>query len=152
MAWWTIGRTTPKLENPSKEKTDVGKSKASAPPSGCFLSGGPHRIQECPKPEKLTALMAEQREEGEAPRVNPLQLLNVVCAQLNGGLMYVQILLNGRNVGAMVDTGATHNFVSQNEVGHYDIKLGEANHSLKAVNLDARPILGVGEATLKVGP
>ena len=66
--------------------------------------------------------------------------------------MYVQILLNEKNVGAMVDTGATHNFISQNEVGHYGIKLGEANHSLKAVNLDAKPILGMGEATLKVGP
>lgn len=60
-------------------------------------------------------------EEDEAPvkettsRVNPLPLLNSIRqeSRLDTGLMFVDVKVNGQVVRAMVDTGATHNFLDR---------------------------------------
>ena len=52
-------------------------------PTGCFICTGPHRARDCPKHEKLSALVIgddkvnSDSDEGPS-RVNPLQLLNVI--------------------------------------------------------------------------
>lgn len=38
-------------------------------------------------------------------------------------LMYVDVIVNDRKAQAMVDTGATHNFASENEAKRLDLKL-----------------------------
>jgi len=50
-----------------------------------------------------------------------LRLLNALKAKpmqhatRNEGLMYVEVTLNGKPVKVMVDTGATHNFITPEE-------------------------------------
>ena len=88
----------------------------------------------------------------EAPRLNPLQLLNTISVQSSARLMYVQVQVNGREVNAMIDLGVTHNFISQAEVQKFGIKLVESTNSLKVVNSKAKVVHGVGETTLQVGP
>ena len=55
------------------------------------------------------------RSDEEVPsRVNPLQLLNALSAGGNSkGLSFVQVEMIGNGAKAMLDTGATHNFVDE---------------------------------------
>ncbi|KAH7838926.1 hypothetical protein Vadar_032804 [Vaccinium darrowii] len=90
---------------------------------GCFICQGPHRARDCPKCEKLNSICLDERNGGDPDSdshvcVNLLQLLNVIHAykaspSQRSGLMYVKVMLCNTNVLAMVDTGATHNFVSE---------------------------------------
>ena len=44
--------------------------------------------------------------------MNPLQLLNAITTEKEvpfKGLMYVDVVVNGKETRAMVDSGATHN-------------------------------------------
>ena len=65
-------------------------------------------------------MIEEKEKEGDA-QVGALQLLNALkvkpmpkTPQIKG-LMYVEALVNGKATKALVDTGATHNFVSEDE-------------------------------------
>ena len=78
-----------------------------------------------PKKEKLSTILKEDKEEEEPLReyqVNPLRL-NAICGKAstpaNDGLMYVNIVLNNRPVCAMVDTSASHSFLSDGELTHF---------------------------------
>ena len=67
--------------------------------AGYFICNDPHRAKDCPKPEKLNAMVAEdekgQSDEEVPSRVNPLQLLNALSAGGNSkGLSYVQVEMN----------------------------------------------------------
>ncbi|RVW21233.1 hypothetical protein CK203_114573 [Vitis vinifera] len=100
---------------------------------GCFICNGPHRAKDCPKREKLSALVtAEDKGDSDPktpPRVNPLQLLN-----------------------ALVDSGATHNFVATKEAARLGLRLEEDTSRIKAVNSKAQKIQGVAKnVPMKIG-
>uniref|UniRef100_A0A803LKS9 Reverse transcriptase/retrotransposon-derived protein RNase H-like domain-containing protein n=1 Tax=Chenopodium quinoa TaxID=63459 RepID=A0A803LKS9_CHEQI len=57
--------------------------------------------------------------------------------------MYVEVLVNGRRGNAMIDTRATHNFISQGEARRLGLKLIQEGGSMKAVNSAAKPVHGV---------
>ncbi|XP_021735750.1 DNA damage-inducible protein 1-like [Chenopodium quinoa] len=61
----------------------------------------------------------------------------------NTELMYVEVLVNGRRGNAMIDTGATHNFISQGEARRLGLKPIQEGGSMKAVNSAAKPVHGV---------
>ncbi|KAL0315103.1 UNVERIFIED_CONTAM: hypothetical protein Scaly_2889100 [Sesamum calycinum] len=76
-------------------------------------------MRDCPKRGKLNALVAEaDDDEGGSPRVNPLQLVSALQERppTQKGLMYVRVQINGKAVMAMLDSGATHNFVADREI------------------------------------
>lgn len=55
-----------------------------------------------------------------------LRLLNAIKAwnkKSGKGLMFVEVSINGRSTRAMVDTGATHNFVADQEARRLGLKL-----------------------------
>ena len=86
--------------------------------AGCFICNGLHRARDCSKREKLLALVTI-KDKGESdletpPRVNPLQLLNVLHGEtpIQKALMHVHVIMNGVQVKAMMDSGATDNFVA----------------------------------------
>ena len=76
-----------------------GTSSQTTRPSGCYICDGPRRARDCPKKERLNALMEEGGEDSEAEvptRANPLQLLNAIRAEAtHRGLMYVELLTGG---------------------------------------------------------
>ena len=66
--------------------------------------------------------------------------------------MHVQVLLNGIRVKAMVDSGATHNFVATSEASRLDLKLVDDDSRIKAVNSKAQKIQGIAkDVLLQVG-
>ncbi|KAK2970924.1 hypothetical protein RJ640_021177 [Escallonia rubra] len=68
------------------------------------------------------------------------------------GLMYVDIKVNGKVIRAMVDTRATHNYISSTEVERLGLTLEKGCERVKAINSAAQPIAGIARSILiKVG-
>ncbi|KAK2997160.1 hypothetical protein RJ639_025691 [Escallonia herrerae] len=69
------------------------------------------------------------------------------------GLMYVDIKVNGKAIRAMVDTGATHNYISSTEVERLGLTLEKGCGRVKAINSAAQPVAGIARSILiKIGP
>ena len=123
-------------------------------PVGCFICNGPHRAKDCPKREKLSAFVTADDKastnSNSPSRVNLLQLLNTISGENHPQktLMHVQVLLNGIRVKAMVDNGATHNFVATSEASRLDLKLVDDDSRIKAVNSKAQRIQGIAKDVL----
>ena len=97
---------------------------------GCFICNGDHRDIDCPKRKALNAVQA--KEDGEEPRMGAIRLLNALKGQgaaeakpPSKELMYVDIQVNGKPTRALVDTGATHNFVSGEEARRLGLRLAK---------------------------
>ncbi|KNA10652.1 hypothetical protein SOVF_142240 [Spinacia oleracea] len=88
---------------------------------GCFICKGPHIARNFPKRQQLSTLLAEKEDVVESPepldivpRMNTMKLLNAMNADHQepvDGLMYCKVGVNGKEILAMIDTGATHNFI-----------------------------------------
>ncbi|KAF3784921.1 hypothetical protein EJ110_NYTH29203 [Nymphaea thermarum] len=123
----------------------------------CWVCGGRHYMRVCSKRVRLTEQANAARvtegwtEEGEGSRIGTLQLLNSVkreekakvTAMPSRELMYIEILVNGKPTMAMIDTGATHNFVSVVEAKRLGLTLERRELRMKAVNSEAKPIHGL---------
>ena len=66
-------------------------------------------------------------------------------ALVKKGLMYVSAKVNGQSVRALLDTGATHNFVSVDEAKRLGLKATKEGGTMKAVNSPAKPIAGIAQ-------
>ncbi|KAL6326371.1 hypothetical protein AAG906_007876 [Vitis piasezkii] len=102
-------------------------------------------------------MIEEKEQEGDA-KVGSLQLLNALKAKpmpktpQSKGLMYVEALVNGKATKALVDTGATHNFVSEEEARRLELQASKEGGWLKAVNSAAKPSHGVARGvTMHIG-
>lgn len=120
---------------------------------------------DCPKRKALNALLkteeakeAASEEEPEEPKMGALRLLNAVKKQpaspkrATKGLMYVDVSINGQQARALVDTGATHNFISEGEAKRLGLKTERDTSRIKAVNSAAKPIHGIAKGVeLQIG-
>lgn len=57
-------------------------------------------------------------------------------------LMYVSASINGQAVRALLDTGATHNFISEDEAKHLDLKATQHRGAIKAINSPVKSFAG----------
>ena len=108
----------------SKREAYEEKKKAFVPKGGCFVCKGPHPMKDCPKLGSLSAMVEQQEKMDQASQsghIGSIRLFNAIEAkpvpkqQGSKGLMYVEALVNGKKAQAMVDTGATHNFITLEE-------------------------------------
>ncbi|KAG6621665.1 hypothetical protein I3842_Q008100 [Carya illinoinensis] len=148
---------TEEIEAREGIRTPSSLAEQSAGSRVFHLRRSPHRAKQCPKREKLNALIAEEEEapvEETTSRVNPLQLLNSIRQESRSdtGLMFVDVKVNGQVVRAMVDTGATHNFLSDWIVARLGLRVDKGNSKMKAVNSEAKPIVRVAKIVpLQIG-
>ncbi|ERN13245.1 hypothetical protein AMTR_s00040p00232750 [Amborella trichopoda] len=125
----------------------------------CFICEGPHWPWDCPKRKALNALIARlDNPKGggdvQGSQMGSLQLMNVnILKKQNGmkvetkrpkapskGLMYIETYINRKAAKAMIDMGATHNFVSKDEAKRLGLWFAEETGWVKAVNSRAKPI------------
>lgn len=67
-------------------------------------------------------------------------------------LMYVEVWINGKNVRAMVDTGVTHNFITEDIANQLGLKVVRGGGCMKVINSKARPIHGITKnVEVKIG-
>ena len=62
--------------------------------------------------------------------------------------MHVQVLVNEIRVKAMIDNGATHNFVATSEASRLGLKLVDDDSQIKVVNSKAQRIQGIAKDVL----
>ncbi|KAK2981404.1 hypothetical protein RJ640_028929 [Escallonia rubra] len=92
----------------------------------------------------------EESSTGEKPKDMPPKKKSDVPGK---GLMYVDIKVNGKAIRAMVDTGATHNYISSTEVERLGLTLEKGCGWVKAINSVAQPVAGIARSVLiKIGP
>ena len=147
------------LEKKSGKKKSGDKGKADGQSSGskflkgsqgCFLCNGPHRARDCPKREKLTALVSEDdhapvvADSGNSAVMNPMHLVNAISGVSPlKGLLYVNIRLNSAEVLAIADTGALHNFLAERMAKTLGLEVTKSSNRMKAVNSAARDVIGM---------
>ena len=74
-----------------------------------------------------------------------LQLLNAIKAKLvlktpqSKSLMYIEALVNRKATKALVDSSATHNFVSEDKTKKLELQASKEGGQLKAINLVSKP-------------
>ena len=59
--------------------------------------------------------------------------------------MYIELLTGGQKIMALVDSGATHNFVSTKEATRLRLKLAKDDSKLKSVNSQAQETHGMAK-------
>ncbi|XP_070013049.1 uncharacterized protein [Nicotiana sylvestris] len=124
---------------------------------GCWTCGGPHIAKNCPNRERVNALLATENnwdgvgQEVVVALVNPLQLLNVISlvnatsneTNPHSLLMHIEMKIGEKGMIAMVDTGATHTFVSSSLVHKYGLSVSKYPSYMKTVNAKAQAIVGM---------
>ncbi|KAK8635294.1 hypothetical protein V6N13_023170 [Hibiscus sabdariffa] len=135
-----------------KAKDAQGLRKPSS--SKCFICDGDHWARQCPQRQALSSLLARYQEENdvdgcqEGAHIGSLQLLNGIQSTPKietKGLLFVDVAINGKATRAMVDTGASHNFISPEEATRLGVKVTGGKGSIKAVNSAAKPIHGIAQ-------
>ncbi|KAL6323857.1 hypothetical protein AAG906_005853 [Vitis piasezkii] len=104
----------------------------------------------------LVARETKARISGRSSRLGPIASYVMVHigkrrtrAMLSKGLMYVEALVNGKATKALVDTGATHNFVSEAEAKRLELQASKEEGWLKVVNSTVKPLHGVARGKVK---
>ncbi|GKC88180.1 ATP-binding cassette subfamily C member 8, partial [Tanacetum coccineum] len=116
----------PKVDPARKPPTRKDKNlKTSYKSGGCFICDGPHRARDFPKKESLNGMSAHEDEDTS-----------------DGGSMAT---INGVKVRALVDFGATHNFMADDEAKRLGINATKGSGTIKAVNSPAKAIHGVAK-------
>ncbi|KAL3528094.1 hypothetical protein ACH5RR_012750 [Cinchona calisaya] len=92
---------------------------------------------------------------GELPvgynMLQDLRELNVSFTVLKSHVTITSGLKNAMDVMAMMDTGATHSFVTGREVQRVKLDLKENGYHIKAVNSEAQPVFGLATVELTLG-
>ncbi|XP_016172403.1 uncharacterized protein LOC107614784 [Arachis ipaensis] len=133
----------------SSKKEYEEKKKDFVPKGGCFVCKGPYQIKDCPKLGTLASIAEEREAQSQITEcVGSIQLMNVVKGKVASTvekkcLMYVKAFINKKPVMAMIDTGATHNFITLDEAKRLGLKIIEKNGRFKPVNTKVEPLKGV---------
>ncbi|KAF2321336.1 hypothetical protein GH714_040405 [Hevea brasiliensis] len=142
----------PKEGYPRSQREDRGMQR---PPLLCFLCDGPHKARECPKKSKLSALVEEREERPFQPReatmgslqLSALKVQEKGTVNVEKGRSFVQIQVGGQELRALLDTGASHNFLTMEEAKRLGIPYEREMGWLKAVNSTPNLIHGVARDT-----
>lgn len=108
-------------------------------------------VQSCNESKAKTKV--EKEEDGETPQMGALKFLSAIqkkasCHKyaIEKGLMFADTIINSRPTkGTMVDSSATHNFISKQEACRLELKIERDTSKMKAVNSEALPIVGVSK-------
>ncbi|KAA0053169.1 uncharacterized protein E5676_scaffold1775G00050 [Cucumis melo var. makuwa] len=143
----------------------------------CFICGRPHMARECPNKVDFHAFQASliadsddksNQDEDEAGLINGgertriwaikyLSYLQKKSGERNvptkGGLLYVNFWINQKQTkSTMIDSGATHNFITEAEARRLRLCWENDSGRMKAVNSIALPVVGlVKQTTIKLG-
>eukprot|EP00253_Pinus_taeda_P030661 PITA_30661 len=137
-----------------KKKDDASKSDDNSKekkPLKCWLCAGPHVVKNCPSKPKVAA--AAQSDEDDNDSVGMMQILGASATTEvtsrrdpeRNRLEYVQMKIGDVDVLTMVDSGASHNFMSEDTTRRLGLKFVPVKAQMKTVNSPLMAILGIAE-------
>ncbi|KAL6269883.1 hypothetical protein ACE6H2_026794 [Prunus campanulata] len=136
-----------KSSGKKNDKCDKGKDKSKL---ACYLCDGAHMMRDCPQKKALNAMNQEKEEEAEREaRMGAIHRFNALQAKVAQpkvqakGVMFVDAMVDGKTTRCLVDTGASHNFMSVQEAKRLGCRVLKEEGSMKTVNSTAKPIDGV---------
>ncbi|MFQ6648267.1 hypothetical protein Gotur_021262 [Gossypium turneri] len=97
----------------------------------------------CPKKAALTAM--EAKGESDVEDNNLGSILGGVEDRMSHGLMFVDIIVAGRKLNALIDTGAFDLFMSEEAACKLGLKIDNEVGRIKTVNPESVPIKGVAK-------
>jgi len=139
-------------KSPTRDKPTTFKAKGrdnkdeAAKKYSCFLCNRPHRVFECPKREKLAALvMEEERHEEEISiaSISPLSATQSKVGEEAGSRMYVDTVVSNKKLQATVDMGADKVYMAKELTDEIGLTCKKENGYVKGVNTKSLPIHGV---------
>ncbi|XP_062118644.1 uncharacterized protein LOC133832296 [Humulus lupulus] len=147
-------RRTTKSSSSNGTDTPAGKK-----PLACWICKGPHKSAVCLYWGKLNALIGQEEqhdgeeEDEEYAHMGDVHLLNALKKHgtkgkkaLGKGLMFVNSTINNKSAkSVMIDTSATHNFISELEAKRLGLKLEKDAGHIKVVNSKALATKGVAK-------
>lgn len=117
-----------------KEKKDEGVSKLKDGPKmkkplRCWLCEGPHTVKNYPSKSKVV-VVAQSDDEGNDASVGMMHILSAFATTEavsmrdleRNKLEYVRMKVGGTNVLTMADSGASHNFMSEDTARRIGLK------------------------------
>ncbi|TYK29773.1 reverse transcriptase [Cucumis melo var. makuwa] len=164
----------------SNTKNTWRRSNNRSPPKrplSCFICGKPHLTRECPNKVDFHAFQASliadsddksnqaedemgQIDGSEKTRIGAIKYMSSLQKKsgerhvpTKGGLLYVDTWINQKQTeSTMVDSGATHNFITEAEARRLRLRWEKDSERMKAMNSVALPIVGlVKRMTIKLG-
>lgn len=150
------------IKGGKQDKPQEGKSRRIKPPSPCHICNGPHWVRDCPRKQNLNAMLAQfEANKAQSAHSEETQAIMGSLRQIGAlrstpthtptppnrkGLMFVKAKVNGRDTTAMLDTGATHNFISTNEAKRLGLTIANGEGIIKAVNSPPTAIAGIAKS------
>ncbi|GKB07141.1 putative retrotransposon gag domain, aspartic peptidase domain protein [Tanacetum coccineum] len=108
--------------------------------------------RDCPKKASLNGMSAHEDEDtsdggsmGSIRILNEIKVKTEVPKVVGKGLQYLEATINGVKVRALVDSGATRNFLADDEAKRLGITTTKGSGTIKAVNSMAKPIQRVAK-------
>ncbi|XP_070010246.1 uncharacterized protein [Nicotiana sylvestris] len=143
-----------KTRDPKRSSGHQGytEKKAQAEKKGCYICRGSHGFRNCPDLKSLSAMVRERKEQpqGESSgttQLGMIELCGAVTKQsiqpTENGNHYVDLTIDNKPARAIVDTGATHNFVTEVVAKRLELKLVPTNSRIKTVNIEVQNSRGV---------
>ncbi|CAN6684103.1 unnamed protein product [Malus baccata var. baccata] len=134
---------TSKPKEKKVDKHDKGKGKSWQP--NCYLCDGPHMMRDCPQKKALKAMaFKENKADGSNDAtMGCIRLLNAIQttlpqpkAQVEGGSLFVDVKTGDKTMRVLVDTGATHNFMTSEEATRLGLRVTKEPGSVKTPTED----------------
>ena len=118
----------------------------------CWICAGPHMVKNCPYRPKVAAI-AQSNAKEEGASMGMMQILGAAAATEvisqrepeRNKLEYVRMKVGDADVLTMVDSGATHKFMSEDNVRRIGLKFVPVKAQMKTVNSPPMAILGIAE-------
>lgn len=165
------GRSRSKILKPSRPcfhcgemhwDQDCPKKFKSKPTRPCFICDGHHWTRNCPQKAAMNALvatMAENQKEDQQAQISTIQYLGALVQAMpkkekeeqDYGLQYAKVRINNKETRALIDTGASHNFMDINEAKRLGINYTPSRGTVKAVNTKATQIFGTTKVRATMG-
>ncbi|KAE8706830.1 cytochrome P450 78A7-like [Hibiscus syriacus] len=135
---------TDSLQSKPKPKGNSGGEKAK----GSFhkTTGGNHMKRDCPQLVKVDAIKENDGVESETLKLGSiLSTMEVKKGRKKKGLMYIDITVASQKMSALVDTGASELFMSEQIAKRLGLYVEKATGFIKIVNAEEVPIAGVAK-------
>ncbi|XP_052882715.1 uncharacterized protein LOC128291573 [Gossypium arboreum] len=100
-------------------------------------------IKDCPKKAALSAVEAKAESDEEDNNLG--SILGGVEDKMCHGLMFAKIMVAGKKLNALVDTGASDLFMSEGAAHKLGLKIENEPGRIKTVNSESVPIKGVAK-------